>query len=178
MRVSLPCMKKLPEYTFDDYLSCFPAVDLPVNLTEASIYSFEKENKPFPQGIIEQFILPIESEVPDEFTEFFPCFQLRDTHQFTAVVYWKAKLMQYEFILATYDEKNQLIKSAVIAGTKTNQEQILQSVAHIDEEWRIHIVEGVQDVGAKAYDPKNSNHYSMEILDTGEIIFSLNDELV
>lgn len=171
-------MKRLPAYTFDDFLSYFPAIDLPVNLTETSIHSFEKENKPFPEGIIEQFIHPLEEGIPDEFTEFIPCFQLKETHQFTAIVYWKAGLMEYQYIMATYGEKQQLIKSAVIAGTKTTQDEILRSVAHLDEDWMIHIVEGSKNVEAATYDPEKSHHYSMEILDSGEIIFSLNDELV
>jgi hypothetical protein len=171
-------MKKKPVFDFKDFLAFFPVIDLPVNLTEESIFAFQQENTPLPQAVIDQFILPIEDGRYDEFTEFVPCFQLQDTLQFTGIVFWKAQLLQYQYILATFDEKHQFIKSAVIAGTQSDGNEIIQSVAHIDEDWIIHIVEGTQDIASKEYDPENSKSYNMEILATGEIIFSLNDELV
>jgi hypothetical protein len=171
-------MKKQPVFNFKDFLNFFPVVDLPVNLTDESIFAFQHENAPLPQAMINQFILPIEEGSYDEYTEFVPCFQLHDTHQFSAIVYWKAQLLQYQYILATFDESYKFITSAVIAGTQSNGDQILQSVAHIDEDWIIHIVEGLQSANSSAYDPENSKNFNMEILATGEIIFSLNDELV
>ena len=170
-------MKKQPVFNFKDFLNFFPVVDLPVNLTDESIFAFQHENAPLPQAIINQFILPIDEGKFDEYTEFMPCFQFQDTHQFTAIVYWRAQLLQYQYILATFDESNKFVTSAVIAGTQSNGEQILQSVAHIDEDWIIHIVEGSLSSKSNVYDPEESKNFNMEILATGEIIFSLNNEL-
>lgn len=171
-------MKKTRNFTFSDFVERFPEVDLPVNLTSESIFAIDKENLPLPEEMILAFLGEIEAHDFDEFTEYIPCFRLKETHQFTAVVYWKAQLLQYQYILATFDQKNEFIKSAVIAGTQTDGDEILQSVAHIDEDWVIQILEGKSKIESEQYDPNQSKSYNMEILATGEIIFLLNDEFV
>ena len=40
----------------------------------------------------------------------------------------------------------------------------------------IHIVEGEQSAARDSYDPKTSRAYQMELLPTGEVIFSLTDD--
>ncbi len=164
-------MKKPKTYTFQEFLEFFPEIDLPINLTEESIWSFQKENLPLPLGMIHQFIVPLEGAEPDEFTEFVPCFRLMETHDMHAIVYWRAELLVNQYVLCTLQKDGTLIKSATIGGMTSDGKVILRSVASIDADWIIHIVEGHESVDKTIEVSKDSQSYSMELLATGEIIF-------
>ena len=164
-------MNKPKTYTFQEFLEIFPVIDLPINLTEESIHSFQKENDPLALGMIHQFIVPVEDGEPDEFTEFIPCFRLQDTFDMHAIVYWKAELLQHRYVLCTFQKNGTFIKSAVIGGMTSDGKTILRSVASIDADWIIHIVEGHESVDNTLVLSTDSQSYSLELLATGEIIF-------
>ena len=98
-------MKQTPQVNFEEFIASFPIVELPVTLTEDASQTFSAENKPFSQAILEQYLIPLEADEHDEFTEYLPCFAIPETHQFFAIVYWKAGLMNYQYILATFSLK-------------------------------------------------------------------------
>ena len=82
----------------------FPPSELPVSLTLDSHKTFEQLNDLIPPDLVAHFIMQ-EDELPeDEFTEYLPCFRLPEatTREYISLVYWKAALMRYDFILATY----------------------------------------------------------------------------
>lgn len=159
------------------FLDFFPLVELPVILNDESIIVFSKENKAIPIPLQEEFILKYDNSDIDEFTEYVPCFRIPNTDNFYGVVYWKAQLLTYEYHLVTFDKKGEFITGKVVGGTITNGNTIIKTVATIDEDWIIHIVSGEDDVRDPNYDPENSKAYTMELLSTGDIIFSLTDEL-
>jgi hypothetical protein len=159
------------------FLDFFPPVELPVNLTDESIMVFSKENKAIPVLLQQEFIIKHDHTDSDEFTEYVPCFQIPETENFYAVVYWKAQLLTYEYHLVTFDKNGEFITGKVIGGTITNGNTIIKTVATIDEDWIIHIVSGEDDVRNPNYNPENSKAFTMELLATGDIIFSLTDEL-
>ena len=161
--------------TYDDFLACFPVLELPVTVTTDSRVEFAKANKPFPQQIIEDFLVPIEQEGIDEFTEFEPCFRFAEDEEFDAVVYWRGKIYSYEYILAIFDRKQQLISRKSIAGSRFEKERLFQSAANISEDFIISIVAGQQEEGDKNYKAEMSQSMTFEILTTGDIIFSLQD---
>jgi hypothetical protein len=158
-------------YTFPDFIARFPLVSLPLTLGEETHHVFGTENLPFPVGMIAQFILPVEEIAEaDEFTEYLPCFALQDTEQFIAVVWWKAGLLNYEYRLATFDTKGTLIDHRVIAFTKVMEgNRVRRAVAHINEEWEIHIAEGVSEDGDMQFNPESSRSYGYELSISGEI---------
>lgn len=159
---------------FADFLSCFPIVELPVTITEDSRREFAKANKPFPQEIIESFLVPLEGTEIDEFTEFEPCFRFAESEdEFNAAVYWRGKIYAYEYLLVTFDRKNQLITRKSIAGSKYENDKLLQSAANISEDYIISIVAGQQDKDQINYNAELSQSMTFEILSTGDIIFSL-----
>lgn len=162
--------------SFSQFLDYFPSVELPVNLTDESLMVFSKENKALPIPLLQEYVLKYDSSESDEFTEFIPCFSIPNTENFQAIVYWKARLLTYEFHLISYSLKGEFITGKVIAGTLSNGKTIIKTVATIDEDWIIHIVSGEDDVRNPNYDPENSKAYTMELLSTGDIIFSLSDE--
>ena len=163
--------------SFDQFLEYFPIIELPINITDENFDEMRRVNKDLPLSLIENFITIFDQDV-DEFTEYFPCFQLPNTGEFVSVVYWKAKLMQYEFHLINYSLKGEFIAGKVIAQTLSNGNTIIRSLASIDEDWVVQVVSGEVDVeDEEAYEAKKSKAHTLEILSTGDIIFSLNEEL-
>ena len=63
--------------SFEEFLSCFPPVELPFTLGEDTHMLFSKENDPIPGAVIAEYILPLEGEEElDEVTEYIACFAL------------------------------------------------------------------------------------------------------
>ena len=69
-----------------------------------------------------QFINVFEDNDMDDLTEYVPCFKIPKTDGFHAVIYWKAELMNYQFVLITYDKAGNFIDSRTLAGTTSNGE--------------------------------------------------------
>jgi hypothetical protein len=157
-------------FTFTEFIEKYPPINMPVTLGEDTHHTFGLENLPFSEEMIAQFLQPIETDDIDEFTEFLPCFRIADIDDFVAVVYWKAALLTYEYILVTYTLKGELINRKAIARTQVKGEQIMRSVATIDDEHVIYIGEGITSAQSDDFDPTKSKTYNMEILANGEII--------
>lgn len=115
---------------------------MPVTLGEDTHHTFSNENEPLSDGLIGQFILPLESEPADEFTEYVPCFAIDCDEPYIALVWWKAQLLNYEYWLATFTEKGQLIDRRAVAYTKVVAGKIRRAVATIDEELAIVVAKG------------------------------------
>jgi hypothetical protein len=151
------------------FLEMFPEVKLPITLTDESQRIFSASNEPFNQAMVEQYLIPLEDGEIDEFTEFVPCFRIPETYDFHAIVYWKAELLQYQYVLVTFAKDGQFIDKRIIAGTFYDGKALTTSVATIDEEWEILIVSG-QSAGGENYDPQSSRHQRLEILPEGQIV--------
>lgn len=164
--------------SIESLLEYFPEVELPVTVSEDSIMTFDAHNDVLPKAIIEEYIIPWEKGMEiDEYTEFVPCFQLPDSSDdYHGIVYWKGGLLRYEFLLITLNKKTgELITRKSIAGTIAEGEKLKKSVAHIDEDFIIHIMAGV-GVDGEDYNPENSQAFNMEIMSTGDVVFSLGDD--
>ena len=129
------------------FLEKFPKIELPVTLSEESHHGFSKENDPLPAEMILEYITHYEASEPDEFTEYIACFQLPlEKKTYSAVIYWKAGLLNYDYVLATYDKKiGSMIDKRAIAGTRVVGNNIKLAVAIIKEDMSIHIAEGVEE---------------------------------
>ncbi len=161
------------EVSFNFFLEKFPELELPVTLSDQEHHVFSRKNEPLNKLTIEKFLLPVENESEmDEFTEFIPGFQLKGTAEFGfhAVVYWKAELLRYKYILATFSKNGELIDFKEIAGTRTQDNQTIQSVATIEEDWMIYIVEGGHSDKNALYQASASHAHQMELLSDGRII--------
>lgn len=155
---------------FEHFLSKFPKVDLPVVLSEDSHHDFSKENEPLPPLMVEQFITQYETTVQDDLTEYIACFQLPiDKKGFKAIIYWKAGLLNYDYVLAIYDEKTGvMVDKKAIAGTKVINNAVKRIVAFLKEDFTIHSAEGVEESG-KEYVADSTKVKRYEILDNGRI---------
>lgn len=161
-------MKKLQ---FHDFLAKFPPVSMPVTLGEDTHHTFSTENEPLSDALISQFIHPTETVLADdEFTEYVPCFSIDNTETFIAVVWWKAELLNYEYVLATFSDKGELIGRRTLAGTTVKDGVVTRAVALINEEWEITVGEGTSPDGNQIFDPTTSRTRNLEILINGEIV--------
>ncbi len=158
-----------PSARLDALLEFFPTVQLPVTLTDETHLEFSSANEPLPALLIEQFILPYELEEFDDMTEYIACFRIPETHDFHAIVIWRAGLMSYTYSLMTFTKKGELIDKRVIAGTFYDGTHLTQSVATIDEDWEILVMTG-QTIGNERYNPANSRVTRLELLPEGQII--------
>lgn len=163
---------------FTTFLSYFPETELPVLLTEDAHHKYSSINDPLPPEVIQNFIIPFDEMIVDEYTEYVPCFRIKDTHTFHAVVYFKAGLLTYEYFLLTFEEKGAFIAKEKIGGMLTEGENIHRAVATIEPDWTIQIVEGAEALDQSVYKASDSKAYTMELLPDGQIIFSVNEDLL
>jgi len=163
-------MAKVNKVRFGEFLKKFPVVELPITLGEGTHLEFSRINDPLPQLMIDQYILHPNDPEPDEFTEFIPCFRLKESEEFVAIVYWMGALLDYQYVMLTFNRKGAEIDRSVIAGTKMIENALLTSVATIDEELIIYIAAGQADAHTNQFDASSSKSFSLEILPNGEII--------
>src|SRR5699024_316405 len=120
---------------------------------------------------LEQYIYPFLVKEDDEFTEYVPCFVLKEEKNFIAVVFWRAGLMEYEYYLITYNNAGDSIDHQVIAGMKSDGVQVIIRIAMIDDDSSVHMVEGMaHEMDAFDYDPNKTRKYSFEITQDGHIM--------
>lgn len=154
---------------FEKFIGLFPQLLLPITLGEDTHLTFSRKNKPFSITVLREFIEPLEDEVFDDTTEALPCFRLPGTKDFYAIVYWKASLMNYQYIMATFDKWGGLIDKKTIAGTFSDGFELTQSVATINEKWQIYIASGQSDVEDESYVAASSSVQRMKLLEDGKI---------
>lgn len=163
--------KKEPKVAFQQFLDYFPEIELPITLGESAHLIFSRQNDPLPPQVISQYLFPIEEETIDELTEFVPCFRLSGKQAVQGIVYWRAALMNYQYILATFHAKSeQFITRRVIGGVYYDGLELTQSVATINPEWLIYIVSGQQQDGIDNYSAGGSTAQRFQVTDTGKIV--------
>jgi len=154
---------------FTAFLNIFPEIELPISLGENTHMEFSRRNDPLPGALIQEYIVAYEKVLSDEFTEHIACFRVANLKDFQAVIYWRAGLMDYRYILATFNKKGEQIDSRVIAGMYSDGEKVTTSVATIDKEWGISVATGQSDATSGEFDPEGNTLFSLEIMPDGTI---------
>jgi len=166
--------QKLEDSRFQDFLSLFPEITLPVTLREDSYEEFSLE-RPISQEFIEHFFPFSANDTDDDTVEYLPCFSIPQTKGFHAIVFWKAQPLEYTYTIATYTPQGQLISQKNLGGTKIHGNSIIQSVIHIDEDWTIKVAVGAADADHGLFDASQSMTINIELLPDGELIFGISD---
>jgi hypothetical protein len=79
--------------------------------------------------------------------------------------------MNYQYVLVTFTNKAELIAKKVIAGTFSDGESLIQSVATIDPDWEINIISGKTPADAKVHlAAADSTTQTLELLPEGQIV--------
>jgi hypothetical protein len=154
---------------FDDFLQFFPEIQLPITLREDTYEELSVDIPPLPAVLIDYYILA-QDEVDDGMTEFIPCFRLPEAEHYVGVVYWKAGLMSYEYILKTYTKDGEgVIDSHVIGGTVVNGTELIQSLAMIAADNSIYIATGALGNEEMDFDVSKNKTSTIEINDDGTL---------
>lgn len=169
-------MKNLPTAEFAQFLQFFPSLELPFSLLP-DISQIQTDMKPLPGVLLDAFIFPFEGDEVDEYTEYVPYGRIPDTRDYVALIYWKAGLLQYEFILATYSPEGYPISHAIVGGIRQDDAGMLHSVAVVHEDLSITIAEGlVSDSSVTGGQPVDSQTYRMNLDASGAIQYETYDE--
>ncbi len=163
-----------PKVSFSSFLAKFPEIELPLTVAEDSARNFSLQNEPLSSAAIRQYIPDELEEEDEELTEYVPCFKIPNTGEVRAVVYWKASLLNYEYVMATYTKVGKPLARKTIAGTVVTADGIIvQSVATIDSDWIIYIASGKSATGEDgSYDASTSRTHVLELLANGMIVSS------
>lgn len=162
-------MDKAPKISIQQLLVKFPEIELPVILSEEEHHTFSAKNDPIPEALISHYLIAPGDSV-DEFTEFVACFSLPDTENFHAIVFWRAGLLTYEYILQTFSKKGQTIDRRIIGGTKVHGNITALTVATIEEGGSIIIAGGVAQNNDEVYDATTTESIHLELLPNGQIV--------
>jgi hypothetical protein len=169
-------VKRLPTAQFAEFIEFFPALELPLSLLP-DISQIPVDPIPLPEVLQDAYILPFESDEVDEYTEYVPYGRLAGTKDYHAMIYWKAGVLRYEYILATYSIEGDPLSHAIVGGLRYEEEGILHSVAVIHEDMSIIIAEGIAETDDVNLNPDQTQTYQMAILPTGIITYETNDEI-
>ena len=161
-------MKKLKKLNFKSFVKKFPEIAPPLTIGENTHQEFSKHNDPLSDVEILHYIQAYENQAADEYTEYVPCFRIPNKN-FHALVYWRAGLMDYRYILVTYNKKGDLIAQRVIAGLYSDGTTLTQSVATIDADWGIAIGTGQSDAKTGKFDIDKNTIYEIELMPDGTI---------
>ncbi len=154
---------------FSTLITKFSKAKLPLSLTPDTYREFEKQNKPLSVDTISRFLID-EGEAIDEFTEFVPCCRLPETPKFYGLIYWQAGLMEYHYMLITFDKKGNMINKKRIGGTIPDNQTFKVQVATITSSSTIEVKEGRSAQNSKNLTPTSfSEHYQFSISENGII---------
>jgi hypothetical protein len=157
---------------FSYFLEKFPTQPFPITLRADTYEELDGGKDPLPTLLIEQYLLD-ENEEDDGLTEHIACLRLPAHDNYEAIVYWRAGLLNYEYILKTYTKDGVgVIDSQVIAGTVVENEMLIESVATINEERIIYIATGASDIRDNSFDSTKNKVKHFEIVDDGTIVES------
>ncbi|HJW30074.1 MAG TPA: hypothetical protein VJ508_12620, partial [Saprospiraceae bacterium] len=165
----------MPTAQFAEFIEFFPNLKPPFSLLP-DLQQIPSDPIPLPGVLQDAYILPFEGDETDEYTEYIPFCKIEGTKGYHALIYWKAGVLRYEFILATYSPEGLPLSHAIIGGMRYEDEGTIHSVAVVDEDIRITIVEGMVDDEKGALQLNQTQSYYMAITPTGEIQYEMNEE--
>ncbi len=165
-------MSDTPQIRFTHFLDQFPPLELPITLGEDTVRRISKETPPLPPRMIDQFLVPMEpTQINDEFTEFIACLRLPEADKYIGLVYWRADLAQYHYILITLNPKTEeVIDRIILAGTSYDGEGLTQTTAAITEALMIYQVSGQGGGKEFDYQASGSTARRFQIAESGKII--------
>ena len=159
-----------PEINFANFLTLFPAIELPVNLSSELTRSITEIQFPLKEEFAVRFLLQ-EDEWLDDYTEFMPCFQLPKLSNFYALVFWKASLLGNGYHLMTFNGKGEKIDYCALAGTRYEDNEIIQTVCSIQTNFTISQVLGRLDARTgKALGLNKEDQCVLQLTTEGDII--------
>jgi len=164
--------------TFEEFYDRFPEIELPISLGEDEHMLFSAQNLPLSQSMLEEFVFPFDKAQRDEYTEYVPCFRLPKQDQFVGVIYWRAQLMDYHYMLSTFDLSGKHISASHIAGMRTDGQSIARLVARISDKLEIRLMVGKQSIDDNVYEASTSQSFNITMDETGHFEIEMNEDWI
>jgi len=155
-----------PKHDLNLLLEYFPEVELPVSLSFGSREAFADRNRPLPELLAAISFDLWEEADPDEFTEYQPGFRFRHGKHH-ALVYWKAALLQYAYVVVILDRQGLLLDKLVLAETDATSGTVRQGAALITAEAEIFTAESEMGSEDALGDPSQTMTERWVITDEG-----------
>ena len=157
----------IPPNSFSEFLSFFPKATLPLTIQHSDHHHFSKSNDPLTEALLQTYVIPnLDFEI-DEFTEFLPCLKFESTPGMYHLVLWSARLMHYSFYVMNFNQQGMFLDLADVAGFYTDENKIIQKMAHIDAEGNLFLVEGNLDEIQHEVNPDKTKKWQLKILPDG-----------
>ncbi len=154
--------------TFEQFLELLPTVELPLTISDELQQEVSKLNTTVSDIMLQEFIKKYEPVDDDDLTEYIPCFRVNISDEFVSIVYWRASLLQYLYVLANYSLKGDMIDKKVIAGTTVINNLVEKSACMINEDWEIFRANGSANNGFD-YNADATKFVQYEITEKGRI---------
>ncbi len=146
-----------------------PFAEIPLVLSVELQKQLTSLADPLPAPVVKD-LMPWE-DLSDEMTEILVVARFEQEDNFQAMLYWKAELMTYSFILVTYNHKGEVIDHEKVAGTTYGEESVVESVAIIEDDWMIFAAEGSDKLsGDLSFEPDSSKKRNFMVEKDGHII--------
>jgi hypothetical protein len=159
---------RIMSLNFQNFVENLPLVEVPFTVSDELKDEILKNTNIVSVKLIDEFITKYEPVDPDDMTEYIPCFRVNVSDEFITIVYWKAMLLKYVFVLANYSLKGEMIDKKVIAGTVVIDDEIEQIVGTVNEQHEIFVANGKAKDKAE-YVADSTKISQFEILDNGRI---------
>ncbi len=153
---------------FTALLAKFPKATLPLTLEPETVREFDKTNKPLSEENISLFLAD-EGVEYDEFAEWVPCCRLPEAGKFHGLIYWQAGLLEYHYMLATFDKTGNRLHKKRIGGTISDGNAFKVVVATIKTSWQIETVEGTASQNTSLIPNQLTKHHTFNISEDGTI---------
>ena len=160
-------MELTEQLDFSAFLERFPIIELPVQIDSESFHDVNSVNEPLPNILVSAYLQRTGED--EDLAEYVPVFRLPGGETFVALVYWRAGLLKYAYLVATYTLNGGLIDQTTLASTIYSEEKIIKSIAKFDEEGFVTVIEGVENAKTHELSAAESKQLFFEILDNGTI---------
>lgn len=158
-----------PSKQFSNFLSFFPKATLPLTIQHDDHHHFSKSNDALPDELLQEYVIPNLDFEMDEFTEFLPCLQFESTPGLHHVVLWTARLMHYSFYVMNFSAQGMFLDMAEIAGFYSDNEKLVQMMAHVDADGNLFLVEGNLNDTQNEVSPDKTKKWQLQMLPDGLI---------
>lgn len=148
-----------------EFVESLEELSLPILLSTELQDEISGLNNPLPSAIVEAYLKP-DYENWDEYTEMIPVGKI-SLESSLMVLFWKAHLLEYDFLLVGFSPNGSLVDRKRIAGTKVDESgHISETVASIEEDLLIFMA---QSKDANKVQSSETTNKTLIIKETGEI---------
>lgn len=117
---------------FEKLLEYFHHIELPISFEPHHTHQLTEKNNTIPTDLAKVFLDENLTEEQEEYVELISFGRISLGNGCIGLVYWKADLMNYEYILVNLDKNGEILAKKRIGGTQYVEKRLLHTVATIE----------------------------------------------